>query len=65
VKKNHAGAPLPERDRSTATGTSTERQVSTKARMSSVHDALSKSTARNQHVSSSNGSTPITWCPRR
>jgi len=52
-KKNQTWAPLPERDLSTAAGTQTRRHVSTKALTSSVHVLLSKSTARNQQVSSS------------
>jgi hypothetical protein len=51
-KKNQTWAPLPERDRSTAAGRPCARQVSAKTATSSVHDALSKSAARNQQVSS-------------
>ncbi len=52
VKKNQTWAALPERDRSTAAGIPTRWQVSTNALTSTIHVLLSKSTARNQHVSS-------------
>src|SRR5579864_4759856 len=65
-KKNQTWAPLPERDLSTAAGRPTPRHVSTNALTSSVHVPASKSTARNQQVSSSRrGYTPITWRPVR
>ena len=51
-KKNHTCAPFPDRERSTSTGRSRRRAVSANARTSSFHEPLSKSTARNQHVSS-------------
>ena len=51
VKKNHACAPLPERDRSTATGTPARLHVSANALTSLAHEHLSKSMARNQQVS--------------
>src|ERR1019366_5861600 len=44
--------PFPERERSTAAGTFNSRHVSRKARESYSHVVLSKSAARNQHVSS-------------
>ncbi len=50
-KKNQACAPLPERDRSMATGKPCRRQVSAKAVTSSCQVFLSKSAARNQQVS--------------
>ena len=53
AKKNQTCAPLPERERSTATGSPIRRLVCTNARTSSIHALLSKSTARNQQVSSS------------
>jgi hypothetical protein len=46
VKKIHACEPLPDRDISSAKGTSNSRQDSPKALASSRHSALSKSTAR-------------------
>ncbi|MCC6898750.1 MAG: hypothetical protein IT377_07230 [Polyangiaceae bacterium] len=52
VKKNHTCAPFPERERSTSTGKPSLSAVSANARASSFHVLLSKSTARNQHVSS-------------
>jgi hypothetical protein len=51
-KKNQTCAPFPDRERSTTSGRSSRRQVAAKARTSSVHVALSKSTARNQQVPS-------------
>jgi len=52
VKKNQACAPFPDLDRSIATGVPADRQVSANAIRSSLHERLSKSTARNQQVSS-------------
>src|SRR6266571_3663110 len=52
AKKIQAWAPLPERDRSMATGPPRARAVSRKAATSRIQDFLSKSAARNQHVSS-------------
>ena len=54
AKKNQTCAPLPERERSTATASPSRRHVCLNARTSSIHELLSKSTAKNQHVSSSN-----------
>jgi len=51
-KKIHAWAPLPERDRSMATGTSQAWQAWAKAFTSRRHSASSKSAAKNQQVSS-------------
>jgi hypothetical protein len=51
VKKNQTCAPLPDRDLSIAIGMSMDRQVSRNAWTSSIHDSLSKSAAKNQHVS--------------
>lgn len=66
VKKNQAWAPFPDRERSIAAGTPVDRQVSVNAATSSCHEHLSKSTARNQQVSSSrSGYTPITCRPFR
>ncbi|AMY71265.1 hypothetical protein AKL17_4043 [Frigidibacter mobilis] len=45
-------APLPDRDRSSAAGTPFVRHVASRALASSAQDALSKSAARNQQVSS-------------
>jgi len=53
VKKHHACAPFPERERSIATGILKDWLVSANAVTSSFHEFLSKSTARNQQVSSS------------
>jgi hypothetical protein len=53
AKKNQACAPFPERERSIATEIPTDRQVSAKAAASCFHEPVSKSTARNQQVSSS------------
>jgi hypothetical protein len=53
VKKNQACAPFPECDLSTETATPDDRQVVTKAAMSSFQVDLSKSAANNQQVSSS------------
>ena len=59
VKKSQAWAPLPERERSIATEIPNVRAVSQNAATSRIHDALSKSAARNQQVSSgSMGYTP-------
>src|SRR5271167_4959679 len=58
--------PFPERERSKEAGTPIARQVSRYAPASSCHDCLSKSTARNQQVSSeSSGYTPIVSFPSR
>jgi hypothetical protein len=51
-KKIHTWAPFPERERSSAAATSWDLQVSRNADTSSIHVVLSKSTARNQDVSS-------------
>ena len=51
-KKHHTCAPFPERERSIANCRALLRQVSAKAVTSSRHCSLSKSTARNQQVSS-------------
>jgi hypothetical protein len=58
-----AWAPLPERDRSTVAGTRTCRQGSMNAPKSSIQVLLSKSTARNQHVSSGSGGHPMVAAP--
>src|SRR5205085_11417165 len=59
AKKIQACAPLPERDRSMATGTPFVRVASRNAETSFIQDFLSKSAARNQQVSSGSiGYTP-------
>src|SRR5271170_2759065 len=45
-------APFPDRDLSTTAGTWNRRHVSRNAAASAIHDFLSKSTARSQHISS-------------
>ena len=58
--------PLPERDRSSGADTPSSRHVSRNAATSSCQLFLSKSTARNQQVSSrSNGYTPIVCLPSK
>ena len=58
--------PFPERERSRAAGTLNSWQVSTKAWESYSQVFLSKSTARNQHVSSGrSGYTPTVSLPKR
>src|SRR6516165_9975017 len=65
-KKIQIWPPLPERERSRAAGTANSRQVSRKARESYSHVFLSKSAARNQHVSSGRrGYTPMVSLPKR
>jgi hypothetical protein len=51
VEKNHSCAPRPDRDCSRCAGISLREQASRKANASSCHAVLSKSAARNQHVS--------------
>jgi hypothetical protein len=66
AKKNQAWAPLPERERSMATGNPTFLHVSENASTSSFHTASSKSAATNQQVSSgSSGYTPMVCLPIR
>src|SRR5674476_518644 len=63
-KKIQMWPPFPERERSKAAGTFNSWQVSTKASESYSHVFLSKSAARNQHVSSgSSAYTPTVSLP--
>src|ERR1017187_10987054 len=65
-KKIQMWPPFPERERSKAAGTFNSLQVSRNASESYSHVFLSKSAARNQHVSSgSSAYTPIVSLPRR
>jgi len=66
AKKNHACAPFPDRDRSTATGNPAARDVSAKAETSHCQPAPSKSTATKwQRSPSTSGYTPATTSPWR
>jgi len=65
-KKIQMWPPFPERERSKAAGTLNSLQVSRKAWESYSHVFLSKSAARNQHVSSGRrGYTPTVSLPKR
>ena len=65
-KKIQTWPPLPDLDRSSAADTHISRQVSMNAIESSCQVFLSKSTARNQQVSSdNNGYTPMVSFPSR
>jgi hypothetical protein len=65
-KKIQMWPPFPERERSKAAGTFNSWQVSRKARESYSQVILSKSAARNQHVSSGRrGYTPTVSLPKR